>query len=58
MAAAVAAALLATAFVVSFVLGLRGPTRPPAALTSDPVVQQPPARAAGRIEVLNGGRAE
>lgn len=45
--------LLAAAFAVSFVLGLRGPAGTPAIRSSEPTVQLPPARAAGRIEVLN-----
>jgi hypothetical protein len=56
-AAAVIALLLAAAFIASFLLGVRAPRRAPARF-AEPVQQEPPARAAGRVEVLNAsGRA-
>jgi hypothetical protein len=56
-AAAVIALLLAAAFIASFLLGVRAPRRAPARF-AEPVQQAPPARAAGRVEVLNAsGRA-
>jgi hypothetical protein len=56
-AAAVIALLLAAAFIASFLLGVRAPRRAPAGF-AEPVQQEAPARAAGRVEVLNAsGRA-
>jgi hypothetical protein len=56
------ALLVCAAFLASFIFGLRGSAAPgPGIGGPEPVTEQPPARTAGRVEVLNasgrGGRA-
>lgn len=53
IAATVAAACVCAAFVLSFVLGLRGGADPSVDLPSDSVAIEEPAPNAGRLEVLN-----
>jgi len=58
IAAAIVALLACGAFIASFLLGLRGASPATTGIAPEPAIETPPARTAGRLEVLNAsGRA-
>lgn len=51
--AALAVLLVCAAFIASFAFGLRGAASAPGLTAAEPVLDGPPVRPAGRLEVLN-----